>query len=158
MFRRSALVLGALLGAFHLWLFGQQAWTGQLADAATIARWGLALAVLGGLGMLARRGAPLLCGRQAVAMWVLAALLHSPAFVNDHDGFATPSMPEAVVTVAQAAASLSALGLALSLLLITGPWALLAAAGLVRPAGDTWVPQLTPGRTARFLPRPPPLA
>ena len=43
----------------------------------------LAIAVLGG----------------AVAIWLLAAVLHGPALANDLDGFATPSMPEAVATV-----------------------------------------------------------
>jgi hypothetical protein len=156
--RRSALLAGAALGAFHVWLLGHQAWSGQLANPATTGRWAVALALLGGLLALRRRGLPMLAGRQAVALWLLAALLHGPALLNDHDGFAAPAMPEVVVTVAQAAASFAALGAALLLLLRHGPWALGAAAGLLVVHGDRLLPSRAPARQLGFLPRPPPLA
>lgn len=157
MFRRSALVLGALLGAFHLWLLGHQAWTGQLSDPATIGRWVLAAALIAGLAGLRRRGLPMLFGRQAVAMWLLAALLHGPALANDHDGFATPAVPEAVATVAQAAAAIAALGLAL-LALGTLAGALAVPASALVVAAVPRVGAASPvGWSLSFLPRPPPL-
>lgn len=157
MIRRATLAIAALLGGFHVWLLFQQAWTGQLSDPAAIARWMLAAALVGGLGALRRRGVPVLFGRQAVAMWVLAALLHGPALVNDHDGFATPAMPEAVVTVVQAAASIATLGAALLFLFRHTVWALGAGAGLLAAPDRRLVPSRAPHRQLGFLPRPPPL-
>lgn len=158
MFRRSALVLGALLGAFHVWLLGHQAWTGQLSDPGTIGRWVLAAALAGGLAALRRRGLPIVFGRQAVAMWLLAALLHGPALVNDYDGFATPAMPEAVATVAQAAAAIAALGLAL--LALAGFFTAFRSPlqGLALATVPVAAPTSAAGRSVSFLPRPPPLA
>lgn len=157
MFRRSVLAIGALVGGFHVWLLGQQAWTGQLTEPDVVLRWLAALALAGGLLALQRRGTSLF-GRQAVAMWVLAALLHGPALANDHDGFATPGLPEAVVTVAQAAAAIAAVGLALLALFALALWPARRATALL-PA----VPALNAGphaarRSLGFLPRPPPLA
>lgn len=157
MFRRSALALGALLGAFHLWLLGHQAWTGQLSDPGTVGRWMLAAALIAGLAALRRRGLPVLFGRQAVAMWLLAALLHGPALANDFDGFATPAMPEAVATVAQAAAAIAALGLALLALAgFAAAWrpSVPALALAAVPVADR---TSAAGGSLCFLPRPPPL-
>lgn len=158
MFRRSALALGALLGAFHVWLLGHQAWTGQLSDPGTIGRWVLGAALIGGLVALRRRGLPLLFGRQAVAMWLLAAVLHGPALANDFDGFATPVSTEAVATVAQAAATIAAVGL--TLLAVAGLLGAVAAplAGLALAEGSRVAPASPVGWSLRFLPRPPPLA
>ena len=66
-----------LLAAFHLWLLGKQAWTGQL-EYDTSLRWPLAFGLAGGLFLLRRRGVSLR-GRRATALWVLAAVLHGPA-------------------------------------------------------------------------------
>jgi MYXO-CTERM domain-containing protein len=157
MIRRSGVAIGTLLGVFHVWLFGQQAWSGQLSDPATVARWLLALALLAGLVGLRRRRLPVLFGRQAVAMWVLAALLHGPALVNDHDGFATPVVPEVVVTVAQTAATLAALGLSLLALW----WLALTTASTARSFTALDEPRVHRvaglGASTGFLPRPPPL-
>ncbi|MEP7117608.1 MAG: hypothetical protein ABI880_08505 [Acidobacteriota bacterium] len=154
MFRRSALGFGALLGGFHLWLLGNQAWSGQLSEPDLILRWTAALALAGGLVALRRRGESLV-GRKAVVIWLLAALLHGPALGNDLDGFATPSLPETVATLGQLVASVSALALTLLLLVAgrlgrvaprrTGPVA-------VAPSGFA----LDPGSGLAFLPRPPP--
>ena len=46
-FAPLAAVSGALIVAFHVWLLGQQAWTGQLQYAASL-RWLLAFALIGG--------------------------------------------------------------------------------------------------------------
>ncbi len=157
MIRRSALGLGALLGAFHVWLLGQQAWSGQLAEPDLILRWLAALALAGGLVALKRRGTPLF-GRQAVAMWVLAALLHGPALANHDDGFATPALPEAVATVAQAAAALSAVGLALLAFFALTCWPVPAVQSAWLAARPLAVSPFAARRMPGFLPRPPPLA
>ena len=123
MLRRSVVGLGALLGGFHLWLLGNQAWSGQLTEPDVILRWLIALALGAGLVAVKRRGGSLF-GRQAVAMWVLAAVLHGPALGNDVDGFATPALPEVVATVAQAAAR----------------WALVGGGGVLPACGIAPVP------------------
>ena len=155
MFGRSVLVLGALLGAFHLWLLGNQAWSGQLSEPDLVLRWAAALALAAGLVALRRRGESLV-GRKAVVIWLLAALLHGPALGNDLDGFATPSLPEAVATLGQVQASVSALALTLLVLASlhlrrlstrrVGPVA-------VTPCGSRL---LDLGSGLGFLPRPPP--
>jgi len=155
MFRRTLIGCGALLGVFHGWLLGVQAWNGVLSEPDVVLRWLAALMLGAGLVSLARRGASLF-GRQAAAMWVLAALLHGPAFGNQHDGFAMPALPEAVVTVAQAAVAIATVGLTLVVLLA------LAASG-PRPSSLN-VPAVAPvtharragARASGFLPRPPP--
>ena len=155
MFRRSALGFGALLGGFHLWLLGNQAWSGQLAEPDVVLRWAAALALVGGLVALKRRGETLI-GRKAVAIWVLAALLLGPSLANDLDGFATPSLPEAVATLGQLVASVSAVALTLLAVLALAPWraplfpsGLFAASLVTARVRDA-------GGGLGFLPRPPP--
>ena len=155
MFRRTVVGLGALLGGFHLWLLGNQAWSGQLSEPDVVLRWIAALALGVGLVALKRRGASLV-GRQAVAMWVLAAMLHGPALGNDHDGFATPALPEAVATVAQALAAVSAAGLALLALFALTAWSAPVAAGLALTSTPAHAGAPSTLRTSGLLPRPPP--
>lgn len=156
MLRRSALAAGALLGLFHVWLLGNQLWTGQLAQFDVVLRWVVAAALIGGLGVLRRRGLPLVFGREAVAVWLLAALLHGPALANDLDGFATPALPEAVATIGQSLIT-SAIGLALLAL------AAFAGARDARPMSTRVagrpraVGAAATAHAVRFLPRPPPL-
>ncbi|MGD9905947.1 MAG: hypothetical protein AB7U83_20950, partial [Vicinamibacterales bacterium] len=83
MLRRSALAAGALVGLFHVWLLGNQLWTGQLAQFDVVLRWVVAAALVAGLVVLRRRGLSVIFGREAVAVWLLAALLHGPALAND---------------------------------------------------------------------------
>jgi hypothetical protein len=156
--RRLALAAGGALGAFHLWLLGQQAWTGQLADPGVIGRWTLAAGLLAVFVGLKRRRPALLSGRRAIALWVLAAVLHGPALVNDRDGFATPAIPEAVVTMVQAAASIAAFGAALLFLPRPAAWALGVGAASCVAADARLLPRGVHRRELRFLPRPPPLA
>jgi hypothetical protein len=155
MLRRSVVGLGALLGGFHLWLLGNQAWSGQLTEPDVILRWLIALALGAGLVAIKRRGGSLF-GRQAVAMWVLAAVLHGPALGNDVDGFATPALPEVVATVAQAAAAISAVGLALLALFALTLRSAPAGSALLLPAAPVSTGVLSALRTSGFLPRPPP--
>lgn len=155
MIRRSALGFGALLGGFHLWLLGNQAWTGQLAEPDVVLRWAAALALAGGLVALKRRGESML-GKNAVAIWVLAALLHGPALGNDLDGFATPSLPEAVATVGQAVASVSAVALALLLLAAIRPWRPAVLRARLVAATSFPARALDASSGLGLLPRPPP--
>ena len=155
MFGRSVLVLGALLGGFHLWLLGNQAWSGQLSEPDLILRWAAALALAAGLVTLSRRGESLV-GRRAVVIWLLAALLHGPALGNDLDGFATPSLPEAVATLGQVLASVSVLALTLLAFASRRPrpsFSRRIGRAFVTPFGS---PLLHPGSGLGFLPRPPP--
>ena len=155
MFRRSLLGFGALLGGFHLWLLGNQAWSGQLAEPDLVLRWAAALALAGGLVALRRRGESLV-GRKAVVIWLLAALLHGPALGNDLDGFATPSLPEAVATLGQVLASVSALALTLLVFASVRPRhssARRVGSVAVAPSGSR---VLDAGAGLGFLPRPPP--
>lgn len=155
MFRRSVLGFGAFLGGFHLWLLGNQAWSGQLSEPDLILRWAAALALAGGLVALRRRGESLV-GRKAVVIWLLAALLHGPALGNDLDGFATPSLPEAVATLGQVLASLSVLALTLLVFTSRRPrpsFSRRIGPAFVTPFGSRL---LHPGSGLGFLPRPPP--
>ena len=151
MLRRSAVGAGALLGAFHVWLLANQAWTGALSEPDLVLRWMAAGALACGLVALQRRGEALF-GRRAIAIWVLAALLHGPALA--HDLGATPSLPEAVATVVQITVSVLAVGL-LALALV----AMWQAAALVAPCfvARAWsLRGLDAGCDPGFLPRPPP--
>lgn len=154
--RRSALAIGALLGAYHLWLLGHQATSGELSDPATVLRWLVALVLVSGLAWLWRRGESML-GRPAVAVWVLAALLHGPALANDLAG-ATPALPEAVATVAQAAAAVAAAGLLLLAALVLA--AAMPAPSLLALAFAPAAASASRERARQlcFLPRPPPQA
>ncbi len=156
MLRRGVLATVALLAAFHLWLLGNQWWTGQLAQVDVVLRWLMAAGLVAGLAQLRRRGVPVLFGRQAVAVWLLAALLHGPALANDLDGFATPALPEAVATIAATVVG-PALGLAL---LLIGTLAAARDARRIAPrfaASVRVTGQLSCAHAVSFLPRPPPL-
>ena len=155
MIRRSALGLGALLGGFHLWLLGYQAWSGQLSEPDVVLRWAAAVALASGLVALKRRGETL-WGRKAVAIWVLAALLHGPALANDLDGFATPSLPEAVATLGQVVLSVSAFALILLVLLALAPRRATAQCASQTAATPFSTHLLDAGAGLGFLPRPPP--
>jgi hypothetical protein len=114
--RRVLLAAGALLALFHVWLFAGQAWEGQLADPAVLFRWLFAGALVAALVALRRQGASIFRGRKAVAIWVLAALLHGPAAARSIDGLGEPALPEFVSTLAQIlVASGATLGLAWAL-------------------------------------------
>jgi hypothetical protein len=98
-------------------------------------------------------------GRHAVALWVLAALLHGPAIARDVE-IASPALPEVVATLSQTLIS--------SLTALTGVL-LIGLAGLRRRTAQplrrlalATVPvrpgTLPPGSFLHFAPRPPPLA
>jgi hypothetical protein len=73
--------LVATLALFHGWLFASQAAGGDLAEPGLALRWIVAGGLVTALSVLWRRGESL-SGRKAVAVWVLAALLHGPALAD----------------------------------------------------------------------------
>ena len=105
--RRALLTAGALLALFHVWLFAGQAWNGHLADPALLLRWLFAGGLVAALVGLRRQGTSIFRGRKAVAIWVLAALLHGPAVARRIDRLGEPALPEFVVTLTQLAAASS---------------------------------------------------
>ena len=116
MIRKFLTLAAALLAAFHVWLFAGQLWAGELVDLALVSRWIIAAGLVASLLHLRRRGVSLVRGRQPVAVWLLAALLHGPALARDLDVIA-PSMPEVVATITQTVALLSVAGSLVLLLL-----------------------------------------
>ena len=83
---------------FHVWLFSGQALEGELADSGRLLRWLAAFGIVGGLILLRRRGQPLR-GRKAVAIWLLAALLHGPAVAERIGTEGSPVVPAAAALV-----------------------------------------------------------
>lgn len=157
MFRRILAAAAAALALFHVWLFAGQALQGELADPARLARWFFALLLLAALAAFYRAGVPLLGGRKAVAIWLLAALLHGPAIGERLDALGTPSIPEAVSALAGlGAAAAGALGLLLLLWIARAPRRVAAAVPLVAGAPRAAGP-LPPGTHLAFAPRPPPV-
>jgi len=158
MVRKALTLIGALLVAFHVWLFGSQVWEGQLVDLALAARWVLAGGLIVALANLRRRGMSTVWSRPAVAVWLLAALLHGPAIARDLD-LTAPAMPEVVAALARTVITLTAL---------TG--VLLAGLAGIRRRAAQPVRLLTlvttsvslrvvaPRSFLHFAPRPPPVA
>ena len=156
MVRRLAAALGGLLVLFHLWLFGSQLLDGRLTEVGPILRWLMALGLVAALAGLHRSGASLVKGRTAVAIWLLAALLHAPAIAGHTSGHDSPALAEVVTTLAQIASASVALGLGLALL--AGLLRRLAAPRLVmaRAVGRRRTRPFDPGRSLRVASRPPP--
>ncbi|GMV21667.1 MAG: hypothetical protein AMXMBFR57_16160 [Acidimicrobiia bacterium] len=98
MIRRSITLVGAALAAFHVWLFAGQVLSGAIGDPSLILRWLVAAGLIGGLVYLRRSGESLI-GRRAIAIWVLAALLHGPALATRLDTPGAPAVPEVVITL-----------------------------------------------------------
>jgi hypothetical protein len=113
--RRTVAGLATLLVLFHVWLFAGQIWSGELADPALGVRWVVAIGLVAMLAVLRRRGRPVVFGREAVAVWLLAALLHVPGIAERATGAAEPALPEAVVTLTQ---TIAGAGLALGLTIL----------------------------------------
>jgi hypothetical protein len=161
MIRKAIGGVALVLVVFHGWLFGSQAWDGQLTDLSLVIRWLIAGGLVLGLRSLRRRGAPMFWGRRAVALWLLAAVLHGPALAErvgvTMDG---PALPEIVATLAQVSATAAvAAGLLMLLALLLGarrraPRSI--ARGLALDS-VVFVAQ-PPGFHSAFAPRPPPLA
>ena len=117
MLRRFLTAAGGLLVGFHAWLFLGQVWEGQAFEPVTAARWLLAGGLVLALATLRRTGQPLVFGRRAAAVWLLAALLHAPRAI-DHVQPLPPDIWTEVVTAASGlTAAAAGLGLALSAVL-----------------------------------------
>lgn len=156
MIRRALLLVGAALAAFHVWLFAGQVWSGALTDPGLIFRWLLAAGLIGGLVILKRQGESLVWGRKAVALWVLAALLHGPALANRIESPGAVPIPEIVVSLTQSIAGL---------IVLVGLGLFLAGLGARRrpafvasscQAACVSAPALHLSAGYRFAPRPPP--
>lgn len=128
MIRTTLRVAGASLALFHVWLFAGQAWDGALADPTVAASWLAAGGLIWALDTLRRAGTPMFHGRKAVAVWLLAALLHGPAIAQRLED-AVPAPPEVVAALAQVSVGFTALT---GMLLLA---ALLAAATRQRALG-----------------------
>lgn len=156
MFRRILVGLGGLLALFHGWLLASQLWAGQLAEPGLVLRWAVAGGLLAALVGLRRSGRSMVWGRGAIAIWLLAALLHAPAVAGDRLEHESPALPEAVTAVLQIAAASVVVGLGLLLIASMERSRSARLPGASRP-----VLALVPG-TARGLralssvPRPPP--
>jgi hypothetical protein len=156
MFRRLVAAAGGLLVLFHLWLFGSQLLDGRLTELGPILRWLMALGLVAALVALRRSGASMVKGRPAVAIWVLAALLHGPAIASDTKRYEAPALAEIVTTLAQIASASVAVGLGLALLAgwvrrLTAPRLVVA-----RAVGRRRTRPFHPGRSLRVASRPPP--
>jgi len=156
MVRKTLILAGAWLVAFHVWLFAGQVWQGQLVDLGLVSRWVIAAGLVGALYTLHKRGLSIVRSRQAVAVWLLAGLLHGPALARDLE-ITTPAIPEVVATLSQVATGLTLL----SGILLIGLAGLRrrASAPLLAsvPAGaHVLAGLLHQGADPRFSPRPPP--
>jgi len=119
MIRKFLASIGLLLVIFHGWLFAGQVWDGQLADLPLVARWLVAVGLLLALQSLRRRGISVIRGRHAVAVWLLAAVLHGPALA-ERMGVDAPAIPDVVAALAPVAASTVLAGLFVLLALTFG--------------------------------------
>jgi hypothetical protein len=114
--RTSTVVAGAILVAFHGWLFASQVATGALADPWLVFRWIVAAGLVTALVTI-RRGGASIWSRQGIAIWVLAALLHGPAVANDFsDSISALALPETVATSVLQLVSVTALAITLWML------------------------------------------
>jgi hypothetical protein len=96
--RGSSVVAGAVLVAFHGWLFAGQIDDGRLADPWLLFRWISAVGLIAALAAVRVRGGSI-WGRQGIAIWALAAILHGPAVVaNSSNAFDPLALPETAVT------------------------------------------------------------
>jgi hypothetical protein len=116
MFRRALSVAVALLVLFHFWLFAGQLWDGRALEPATALRWLVAGGLVAALAGLRRAGEPIVFGRRAAAIWLLAALLHAPKALDRVQDL----QPDVWTEVAAAGLGAAALGLAVLAVLAAG--------------------------------------
>jgi hypothetical protein len=154
--RRGVALLGGVLVLFHVWLLGRQIWEGQLAEPGLLLRWLIAAGLVAALVHLARRGQPLLWGRRATAVWLLAAVLHGPAIAGELADHTRAGLPEAVTALVEIAAASVLLGLGLGLLAQRqSPWQRPAQL-LALAAPRSHRLDRRPWLSLRAVPRPPP--
>lgn len=106
MIRKATGGVALVLVVFHGWLFGSQAWDGQLTDLSLVIRWLIAGGLVLGLRSLRRQRASMFWGRRAVALWLLAGLLHGPALAERLGGVThAPALPGIVAVLAPVSAA-----------------------------------------------------
>ncbi|HUF48786.1 MAG TPA: hypothetical protein VMM93_13295 [Vicinamibacterales bacterium] len=156
---RGALVsAGALLVAFHVWLFAGQIWSGELAHPGVALQWVVAGVLVWALGRLRRQGESMFRGRRAVAVWLLAALLHAPAVADRLDAPGALALPEVVATLASSAiGTTAAVGFVLLLGLLAGLVGRFRPVVGFRPSRIRSIGPYSYDSFLRFAPRPPPL-
>lgn len=108
MFRRGLIAAGVILVLFHVWLLSNQALAGQLAEPGRLLRWLAAFSLLGALIVLRLRGVSLLRGRKAVAVWLLAVLLHGPTVADRIGTAGFPAVSEVAAALGQLAVASAA--------------------------------------------------
>jgi len=158
MIRRALTAAGVLLVLFHGWLLADQAWAGALADLALVARWVIAGGLLLALCGLRRQGGSMFWGRKAIALWLLAALLHGPAVAQRLGAASDPAGPNVVATLVQVTLGTTlAAGVLFLGLLAVGRRRLTSPATTIR-SDHAFLGALVPGTYVLFSPRPPPVA
>ena len=157
MLRKTLKSAGALLVLFHVWLFARDAFAGELVDLSLLARWAAAAGLTWGLVVLRRQGASLFRGRKAVAIWVLAALLHGPALTGSLEVTDLPVPPVVAASLVQALVTLGSL---LVYLALAGAFRQrpVALVGVRTRSAHARLGALKPGAHLPFAQRPPPLA
>ena len=156
--RAASLGAGVGLAAFHGWLFVGQIADGSLADPWLVFRWIAAAGLIAALAAVRLRTGSV-WGRQGIAIWALAAILHGPAIVaNSTNAFDVLALPETAVT--------SVLQLVLSVTAGIGLWLLAALFGrrqyqasqvFDRPLAFAAAGILVDGFSPPYSSRPPPL-
>jgi hypothetical protein len=157
MVRRVLTAAGALLALFHVWLFAGQILDGALADPALVLRWLSAGVLVAALRALHRRGHSIVRGRRAVAIWLLAALLHAPAAAGRTETDVVAGLPE-IASVLSAIAVVSTVTLA-ALIFAGGLFGRRAPGshGAERRTRPTAVTHVSASVALLTAPRPPPL-
>jgi hypothetical protein len=158
MIRRALIAAGMLLVLFHGWLLVDQVWAGALTDLALVARWVVAGGLLLALYGLRRQGAPVLWGRQAVALWLLAALLHGPAVAQRVSTTGEPVGPAVVATLVQVTLGTTLIVGLLSLGLLAVRRRRARQPATAVRSDHAFLGALSPDTYVLFAPRPPPLA
>ena len=156
MFRRLPTALGGTLVLFHGWLLASQIWDGELSEPGLVLRWMVAAGLVTALAGLRRRGESMFLGRKAIAIWLLAALLHGPAVAGAAAHDESPALPEAVTALVQIAAASIAVGLGLVLLIALFVGRLALAFEALAGAALSHARALYIARVLPFAPRPPP--
>jgi len=156
MFRRLATALGGTLVLFHGWLLVSQVWDGELSEPGLILRWMVAAGLVTALAGLRRRGESIVLGRKAIAIWLLAALLHGPAVAGAQAHYESPALPEAVTALVQIAAASVGMGLGLLLLMVLFVARTRATITALPVVGLSHLRAFYTARVLPFAPRPPP--
>lgn len=152
----AARVALLLLVGHHAWLFGDRLFAGTFLDPMVAVRWAAGVALAFGFLWLRRCGLPLLCGRRAVVLWLLVALLHVHAAWAPPGPASEVSAREAAVLALQAV-SAAAVALGFGLLAVLLRVRLRAPRPVAAWLADVWLPSPASALSLSLAaPRPPP--